>query len=170
MRYKMGGFLAIFTVLLSVFVVVNVKAAGGTSASSQVTIPASTLVETSADITFTGTWEDYYTSRQYCSQVFSVSDDIYGTFTGTGWVDKYVVTLTSAKLLRISISFRSGNTGFIKWMNGQVKYSDGSTDSWMSNSGSVSMPTLYLKPGTYEFQVGFTQASGAPMRYTFRIG
>jgi len=170
MKFKVAGLLAVFTILMSVFLIPNAMALWWAPAPPKVVIPATTKVETTAEVTFTGTWSDYPISREFCSKVFSVDDTIHGTFTGTGLVDKYVVTLTNPKSLRIAITFYSGNTGFIKWLNGQVNYLGGSTDSWISSLGSVSMPTIYLQPGTYEFLVGFTQSSSAPVLYQFRIG
>jgi len=170
MRSKVAVGLAILAVTMSVLLVPGVVAFWWAPPPPKVIIPATTKVETLTEITLTGTWQDYPISRDFCSKYFTVGDDIYGTITGTGWVDKYVVTLTKAKSLRMSISFKSGNTGFIKWLNGEVSYQGGTTDSWISSYGSVSIPTLYLQPGTYEFLVGFIQASGAPVSYQLKLG
>jgi len=168
MRSKVAV-LAIFAALISVFIP-TVLAFWWAPAPPKVTIPVTTQVETIVEVTLTGTWSDYPILRDFCNKVFSVGDNIYGTRTGTGWVDKYVVTLTKAKTLRIGITFYSGNTGFIKWMNGAVNYIGGSTDSWISSRGTVVTPTLYLQPGKYEFLVGFTQSSRDPVPYLFKMG
>jgi len=169
MRPKVAVWASLFT-LMSLFLVSSAMGVWWGSPPPKVIIPESTKVETVAEITLTGTWLDYPISRVFCSEVFEVGDTIYGSFTGTGLVDKYVVTLNKAKSLRMSIKFYSGSTGFIKWLNGEVSYAAGSTDSWISNWGSVSMPILNLQPGTYEFLVGFTKAWGAPVLYEFKIG